>query len=65
MNTYVVADLKECPFCKNKRGNKIKKLVINAQFDVVEHRVECNKCGALGGKAFTPEKAISLWNTRE
>lgn len=54
-------DTKTCPFC-NPPGSKH---FVTMNFDLTQHWVSCDHCGATSGKRYTELAALEAWNTRK
>lgn len=64
----MASELKPCPFCDNRLDKRYNLTVSRGEVDdrwyVRNWQVECDECGARGGKRKKKEEAIKAWNTR-
>lgn len=58
-------ELKPCPFCGGKAElNVDPEAIADTEGRRWAYTVSCNRCCAVSGLAYLPEKAIEAWNRR-
>ena len=65
MEVQTMIELKPCPFCGGKAElNVDPEAIVDIEGRRWAFTVSCNRCCAVSGLAYLPEKAVEAWNRR-